>query len=125
MAQIERLAAVRLPDVGMVRDKHDDHVPDGRIAMAWKDGDREIFLDKDCLISFQDKFFTIDEMSVILHAVNKTQPRYPSSSAFLMPRLSSTLALSTPSHTTPLECCIILELLVSGGGPAVKPIFRL
>ena len=63
LAQIERLAAVRLPDVGMMKDDRDDHYPDGRIAMAWKDGDREIYLDKDCLISFQDKFFTIDEMA--------------------------------------------------------------
>ena len=61
----------------MTKDDRDDHHLDGRIAMAWKDGDREIYLDKDCLISFQDKFFTIDEMSVILHAVNKTRPRYP------------------------------------------------
>ena len=60
----------------MITDDRDDHHPDGRIAMAWKDGDREIYLDKDCLISFQDKLFTIDKMAVILHAVNKTNPRY-------------------------------------------------
>ena len=77
LAQIERLAAVRLPDTGMMKDERDTHNPDGRIAMAWKIGDREISLNEDCLISFQDKFFTIDEMAVILHAVNKTRPRYP------------------------------------------------
>ena len=77
LAQIECLAAFRLPDVGMMKDDRDTRYPDGRIAMAWKDGDREIYLNQDCLISFQDKFFTIDEMAVILHAVNKTKPRYP------------------------------------------------
>ena len=77
LAQIERLAAVRLPDMGMIKDDRDTHHPDGRIAMAWKNGDREISLNEGCLISFQDKFFTIDEMAVILHAVNKTRPRYP------------------------------------------------
>ena len=77
LAQIERLAAVRLPDTGMIKDDRDTHHPDGRIAMAWKNGDREISLNEGCLISFQDKFFTIDEMAVILHAVNKTRPRYP------------------------------------------------
>ena len=77
LAQIERLAAVRLPDTGMIKDDRDTHHPDGRIAMAWKNGDREISLNESCLISFQDKFFTIDEMAVILHAVNKTRPRYP------------------------------------------------
>ena len=77
LAQIECLAAVRLPDTGMTRDDRDTRNPDGRIAMAWKIGDREISLNEDCLISFQDKFFTIDEMAVILHAVNKTRPRYP------------------------------------------------
>ena len=76
LAQIERLAAVRLPDTGMIKDDRDTHHPDGRIAMAWKNGDREISLNEGCLISFQDKFFTI-EMAVILHAVNKTRPRYP------------------------------------------------
>ena len=53
LAQIERLAAVRLPDVGMMKDDRDDHYPDGRVAMVWKDGHREIYLNKDCLISFQ------------------------------------------------------------------------
>ena len=77
LAQIERLAAVRLPDTGMIKDDRDTHHPDGRIAMAWKNGDREISLNEGCLISFQDKFFTIDEMAVILRAVNKTRPRYP------------------------------------------------
>ena len=77
LAQIERLAAVRLPDTGMIKDDRDTHHPDGRIAMVWKNGDREISLNESCLISFQDKFFTIDEMAVILHAVNKTRPRYP------------------------------------------------
>ena len=60
-----------------MKDDRDTHHPDGRIAMAWKNGDREISLNESCLISFQDKFFTIDEMAVILHAVNKTRPRYP------------------------------------------------
>ena len=77
LAQIERLAAVHLPDTGMIKDDRDTHHPDGHIAMAWKNGDREISLNESCLISFQDKFFTIDEMAVILHAVNKTRPRYP------------------------------------------------
>ncbi len=42
LAQIERLAAVRLPDTGMMKDERDTRNPDGRITMAWKIGDREI-----------------------------------------------------------------------------------
>ena len=77
LSEITRFADVRLPNPGMAGGKYAEgqdayYNVDGRLAFLWADGDEYIDILTDCFISFQDRFYSVTEIAVIMFAIHRT-----------------------------------------------------
>ena len=73
---LQRFASVRLPNPkgkGKGRGSSTYYDTTGKLALQWVPGQQEIDLLTECLVCFHDRFYTIDEIAVLIKAVKVNQ----------------------------------------------------
>ncbi|CAE7543012.1 unnamed protein product, partial [Symbiodinium microadriaticum] len=76
---LQRFANVRLPNPrGKGKGKGSATLYDatGKLAFVWVSGQSEIDLLTECLVCFHDRFYTIDEIAVLIKAVKSNQQEF-------------------------------------------------
>ena len=76
---LQRFANVRLPNPkGKGKGKGSATLYDatGKLAFVWVSGQSEIDLLTECLVCFHDRFYTIDEIAVLIKAVKANQQEF-------------------------------------------------
>ena len=77
LAELATYARIRLPDISQRAKggagKHGTHqVVDARLAYVWPPNSRSLDLLTKCLVSFQDRFYKLDEIAILIFAAIKS-----------------------------------------------------